>query len=112
VVSRPTKAKLIAARVHTAGYEIWENVQAIRGEISASVRTPSVPRPGGQVLPDSDLDTLAARQRGDRLVFERKIEPDDVAAYIHSGGTTGSPRLVKLTHRGFAHKSWANAVVM
>src|SRR5262249_8603361 len=42
----------------------------------------------------------------------RAIEPDDIAAYIHSGGTTGSPKLVKLTHRGFAYKCWANAVVM
>ena len=45
-------------------------------------------------------------------LFERKVAPDDVAAYVHSGGTTGSPKLVKLTHRGFAYKCWANAVVM
>ena len=70
------------------------------------------PARAAQVLPESDLDTLASRHPGDRLVFERKIAPDDVAAYIHSGGTTGSPKLVKLTHRGFAYKCWANAVVM
>ena len=29
-----------------------------------------------------------------------------MAAYIHSGGTTGSPKLVKLTHRGFVYKLW------
>ncbi len=109
---RSTKAKVIVALGPTPGYEIWENVQAIRGDIPASVRILSVPGPGGQALPDSDLDTLAARQPGDRLVFERKIAPDDIAAYIHSGGTTGSPKLVKLTHRGFAYKCWANAVVM
>jgi len=71
-----------------------------------------VPGPGGQVRPGSDLTTLASLQPGDRLVFEREIKPDDIAAYIHSGGTTGSPKLVKLTHRGFAYKCWANAVVM
>ena len=60
----------------------------------------------------SDFDTLAARQPGDRLLFERTIEPDDIAAYVHSGGTTGSPKLVRLTHRGFSYKCWANAVVM
>jgi fatty-acyl-CoA synthase len=63
-------------------------------------------------MPESDLATLAARQPGDRLVFARSIAPDDIAAYVHSGGTTGSPKLVKLTHRGFAYKCWANAVVM
>ena len=61
---------------------------------------------------DRDFATLAAAQPGDRLTFERKIAPDDIAAYVHSGGTTGSPKLVKLTHRGFCYKCWANAVVM
>ena len=64
------------------------------------------------MIPESDFDTLAAKQPGDRLLFERKIEPDHIAAYVHSGGTTGSPKLVTLTHRGFAYKCWANAVVM
>ena len=38
---------------------------------------------------------LASKQPGDRLIFTRKAEPDDIAAYIHSGGTTGSPKLVR-----------------
>jgi fatty-acyl-CoA synthase len=109
---RSTKATVIVALGPTPGYEIWENVQAIRGDIPASVRILSVPGPGGRLLPESDLDTLVSSQPGDRLVFERTIKPDDIAAYIHSGGTTGSPKLVKLTHRGFAYKCWANAVVM
>ena len=109
---RSTKAKVVVTLGPTPGYEIWENVQAIRSEISPSVRILTVPGPGGAVLPESDLDTLAAKEPGDRLRFERKIEPQDVAAYVHSGGTTGSPKLVTLTHRGFAYKCWANAVVM
>ena len=109
---RSTKAKVVVTLGPTPGYEIWENVQAIRGEISPAVRILTVPGPGGAVLPESDLDTLAAAEPGDRLLFERKIEPEDVAAYVHSGGTTGSPKLVTLTHRGFAYKCWANAVVM
>ncbi len=31
---------------------------------------------------------------------------------MHSGGTTGSPKLVKLTHQGFCYKFWANTLVM
>ena len=46
------------------------------------------------------------------VLFERKVAPDDIAAYVHSGGTTGSPKLVKLTHRGFSYKFWANTLVM
>jgi len=109
---RPTRARVIVALGPTPGFEIWENLQAVRGSIPPSVRILTVPGPGGQTLPDSDLMALAAAMPADRLTFRRAIKPDDIAAYIHSGGTTSSPKLVKLTHRGFAYKCWANAVVM
>jgi fatty-acyl-CoA synthase len=107
---RATKAKVIVTLGPTPGYEIWENVAAIRAEISPGVHILTVP--GGAAMPETDFDTLAARQGGDHLTFARKVAPDDIAALVHSGGTTGSPKLVKLTHRGFAYKCWANAVVM
>jgi fatty-acyl-CoA synthase len=109
---RATRAKVIVTLGPTPGYEIWENVQAIRPDIPASVPVLTVPGPGGAAIPETDFDTLAARQPGDRRIFARTVAPDDVAAYVHSGGTTGSPKLVTLTHRGFAYKCWANAVVM
>ena len=109
---RSTKAKVVVTLGPTPGYEIWENVQAIRADVAACVHILTVPGPGGAVMPETDFDTLAGREPGDRLRFERKVEGDDIAAYVHSGGTTGSPKLVKLTHRGFAYKCWANALVM
>jgi fatty-acyl-CoA synthase len=109
---RATKAKVVVTLGPTPGYEIWENVQAIRPHIPSTVHILTVPGPGGAVLPETDFDTLVSRQAGDRLVFARTVAPDDIAAYVHSGGTTGSPKLVTLTHRGFAYKCWANAVVM
>jgi fatty-acyl-CoA synthase len=109
---RSTKAKVVVTLGPTPGYEVWENVQAIRPDISPAVHILTVPGPGGAAMPETDFDTLAARQPGDRLKFERKVAPNDIAAYVHSGGTTGSPKLVQLTHRGFAYKCWANAVVM
>ena len=62
--------------------------------------------------PTSDVERLASSQPDDRFTFTRKAEPEDIAAYVHSGGTTGSPKLVKLTHRGFSYKFWANTLVM
>jgi fatty-acyl-CoA synthase len=109
---RATKAKVIVTLGPTPGYEIWENVQAIRPHIPSTVPVLTVPGPGGAVISETDFDTLASRQPGDRLIFARNVAPDDIAAYVHSGGTTGSPKLVTLTHRGFAYKCWANAVVM
>ena len=66
---RATSAKVVVALGPTPGYEIWENLQAIRAEISPAVRILTVPGPGGTAIPESDFDTLAARQPGDRLLF-------------------------------------------
>src|SRR5262252_3835349 len=109
---RSTRAKVIVALGPTPGFEIFENIAAIRNEIPPSANILTVAGPAGASPPHTDLMTLAAREPADRLVFAREIAPDDIAAYIHSGGTTGSPKLVKLTHRGFAYKCWVNAVLM
>jgi fatty-acyl-CoA synthase len=106
---RSTKAKVVVALGTTPGYEIWENLQSVRGEIPEGVRILTVPGPGGVTQADSDLETLAAREPGDRLLFQREVQPDDIATLVHSGGTTGSPKLVKLTHRAVSYKCWVNA---
>ncbi len=108
---RSSRAKLVIALGPTPGYEIWENVDAIRRELPPSLGIFSVQGPGGTHLPDSDFDAALDLQSA-RLGFERMVNPEEIAAYVHSGGTTGSPKLVKLTHRGMAYKCWANAVVM
>jgi fatty-acyl-CoA synthase len=105
-----SKAKVVVALGPTPGYEIWENVEAAKAQLKG-VKIFSVQGPGGKKLADSDFDTQLDRQPA-RLTFERKARPDDIAAYVHSGGTTGAPKLVQLTHRGMSYKCWANAVVM
>ena len=107
---RASRAKVVVALGPTPGYDIWEKLQTI--DLPADVHLLSVQVPGGTPLPDTDFDRLIIDQPADRLVFTRKAKPDDIAAYVHSGGTTGSPKLVKLTHRGFSYKFWANTLVM
>ena len=109
---RASRAKVVVALGPTSGYEIWEKLQTIRADLPAGVRILSVQMPGGAALSDSDVELLASKQPNDRLVFTRKARPDDIAAYVHSGGTTGSPKLVRLTHRGFSYKFWVNTLVM
>lgn len=109
---RSTQAKIVVALGPTPGYEIWENLQSVRPEIARGVHILTVPGPGGAAQADSDLETLAARQPNDRLLFQRDVKPGDIAALVHSGGTTGSPKLVKLTHRAISYKCWVNAWVM
>ncbi|KRB17753.1 acyl-CoA synthetase [Achromobacter sp. Root170] len=60
-------------------------------------------------LPDFARDFNAARaaQPADRLVSERVIRARDVAAYFHTGGTTGAPKLAIHTHANQVFSAWA-----
>ncbi|MFM9968754.1 MAG: acyl-CoA synthetase, partial [Burkholderiales bacterium] len=108
---KASNAKVVVALGPTPGYEIWENLQSVRDELKG-VAIFSVKGPGGKVLADSDLDLARAKFSADALSFKRDVKPDDVGAYVHSGGTTGAPKLVRILHRGMAYKCWANAVIM
>jgi fatty-acyl-CoA synthase len=109
---KSSRAKVVVALGPTPGYEIWEKLNTIRADIPAGVTVLSVQALGGARIAGSDFDLLAAKQPDDAYVFMRKTKPSDIAAYVHSGGTTGSPKLVKLTHQGFSYKFWANTLVM
>ena len=101
-ILRAARCKVLVALGPTEGFEIWEKVQAIRGEL------PDV----AHILTVDEFDRMLDGEKGDRLTFDRVRGPDDVAAYVHSGGTTGTPKLAKITHRGIAFKCWANSVIM
>jgi fatty-acyl-CoA synthase len=109
---RAARAKVVVVLGPTPGYEIWEKFLTIRDSLPADVRVLTVHGPGGERIAASDLALNAAKQPDDRLTFVRKARSDDIAAYVHSGGTTGSPKLVRLTHRGLSYKFWVNTVVM
>lgn len=93
-------AKVLVTIGPTPGYEIWEKVQAVLPRL---VRKPKVVRL-------RCFNKLMDRQRGDALDFTRAILRTDVAAFLHTGGTTGKPKLAKLTHGGIAYHCWANAI--
>lgn len=106
------RAKAVVVQGPTPGYEIWENFSAIADEIGADVTILTVAGPGGRRVAASDFARQLALQPGDELAFSRRTAPNDIAAYIHSGGTTDSPKLVKITHRGLAYKIWVSNLVM
>lgn len=54
-----------------------------------------------------DFNTLRLKQRDDNLIFDRTILPTDIASYFHTGGTTGTPKLAKHTHKNEVYDSWA-----
>ncbi|MEP9379074.1 AMP-binding protein [Aquabacter sp. CN5-332] len=104
-------ARAIIALGPTPGFGIWEAVcgyPALQG-----IPLFSVGGPGGEMLPETDLLLRARVHRDDGLEFERRpAKPDDIAAYVHSGGTTGTPKIVQLTNRGLVYRVWATNMVL
>ena len=94
---------LVALGPHPA-LDIWQKALALRERLPGLTLL-RVEHPQAQEttpLEDGVLDFHAAlmAQPGDHLHFGEPGRDDDVAAYFHTGGTTGTPRLVAHTHRG------------
>ena len=98
---RGSGAKLVVALGPMAGFEIWEKFSSIRSALPDGVRAFSL----------EEL-TQAAATFPDTTPQRPARAADEVVAYIHSGGTTGAPKIVPLTSRGFVHKVWCITMTM
>jgi acyl-CoA synthetase (AMP-forming)/AMP-acid ligase II/enoyl-CoA hydratase/carnithine racemase len=58
-----------------------------------------------------DFQAEQSRCRDDELDFESAAGRDTVCALFHTGGTTGRPKLVRLTHGNQIHAAWSFAQV-
>ena len=71
--------------------------------------------PDGQPLPQplpsgtQDFHALRLQQVKDRLLSGRVFQASDIAAYFHTGGTTGAPKLARHSHGAQIFTAWANA---
>ena len=88
------------------GTDIWQKVEKVRGQLKhlkaiVTVHGPSDPANG--LFSFSDL---IKQQPSDRFVSGRTISGSDVAAYFHTGGTTGTPKLVRHTHANQVYQAW------
>ena len=99
-------AKILVTLGPTPGYDVWESARRLL-ELAPSIEhVVQIEGPGGTTDPSMDFNRLIASQP-DRLAFERRIARDEVAMYCGTGGTTGAPKIVKLTHGGIAYACFA-----
>lgn len=89
--------------------EIWNKIAAVRDELP---NLSAILTLGGAVDGTTDLHAALAEQPDDRLVSGRVIRPDDIAAYFHTGGTTGTPKLAQHTHGMQAMQIWSTGVTL
>ena len=58
-----------------------------------------------------DFHALRQQQIDDRLLSARVFQSSDIAAYFHTGGTTGAPKLARHSHGAQVFTAWANATM-
>jgi fatty-acyl-CoA synthase len=107
--------KAVIALGPTPGFKIWESIMSIKDQLPSRLPVWSVTAPGSEVLPEFDLDLQLLRQDRAGLDSVGAIpvhEGSDVAAYVHSGGTTGLPKIVKLSHRNISYRHWTLQLAM
>jgi fatty-acyl-CoA synthase len=91
--------------------DIWQKALAVRNQVPGltllRVAPPGTPLEDGVL----DFHTALKAQPDDHLVFGEPGRDGDVAAYFHTGGTTGTPKLVSHTHRSQLVAAFGGAVL-
>ncbi len=104
--------KVLVALGPTPGSDIWDKVQRVRGELPGLKAILQVGGPGEERDGVLSFDTAVDKYPADRIAGGRQIRPDEVCAYFHTGGTTGTPKLVRHTHANQVYQAWAVALML
>jgi fatty-acyl-CoA synthase len=88
------------------GTDIWQKVEQVRGQLKHLKAIVQVHGPGDPARGIHTFNDLIKREPSDRLVSGRKIAGHEIAAYFHTGGTTGTPKLVRHTHANQVYQAW------
>ncbi len=109
------RAKVLIAYGSDDESGMWSKAMRLRGQVptlTTVLRVAPHDEAAGSVgaLPEgvADFNALRAREPDDRLVSGRDIAPSDIAAYFHTGGTTGAPKLARHSHGAQVFTAWAS----
>lgn len=106
-ILRAAAATVLVAATDAAGPGAWSRLDEI---VAAAPGLHAVYRIGGDS--DDDLTRAAARQAAIDPTFAVAASPDEDCAFLHTGGTTATPKLVRHTHAGQLIQGWLCGTVM
>jgi fatty-acyl-CoA synthase len=107
------RAKVLIAYGSDDESGMWSKALRLRTQVPTLTTVlrvaPHDEAPADVRLPDGcfDFAALRAREPTDHLVSGRDIAPADIAAYFHTGGTTGAPKLARHSHGAQVFTAWA-----
>lgn len=92
--------------------DIWEKSLELKRLLPHLILIRVAPPGSAQVDGVIDFIGELGKQPTDRLVFDQHGRGEDVAAYFHTGGTTGMPKLAAHTHIGQLTAAFGCAALM
>lgn len=104
-ICKAAGTKVLVACDPSISPDPWPKAEAVK----AALPDITLIRVGGPSASTSDVvsyEEAIAGVADDRLTFDREFHLDDVAAYFHTGGTTGVPKLARHTQKGLMLHSW------
>ena len=124
-IMNAAQSRMLVTLAPFPGVDIWEKATSVVAKVP-TVETvlvvdladfiPGMPKPD---LPETiaqakvvDFNAAMKRQPADGLIFQREIQPDDIASYFHTGGTTGMPKIAQHTHRNEVFDAWSPGMVL
>ncbi|MEO1087260.1 MAG: AMP-binding protein, partial [Acidobacteriota bacterium] len=107
-----SEAKVLVALGPHPQLDIWEKALELKRQMPeltlVRVSPPGTPAPREVI----DFAEGTAQEPGDRLTFSTVRRGVDVAAYFHTGGTTGHPKLAAHSHNGQLTAAYGCAALM
>jgi fatty-acyl-CoA synthase len=101
------KTTVLVALGPLPGTDIWKKVEQVRGRLKHLKAVVQVHGSGDPANKSYSFGDLIKEQPSDRLVSNRRISGEQTAAYFHTGGTTGTPKLVCHSHANQVYQAWA-----
>ena len=111
-ILRAANTKVLVALGPLPGSDIWDKVQRIRAKLPSLKAVVVVYGATDEASGVYSFDALIDNYPADRLTSGRRIAATDTAAYFHTGGTTGTPKLVRHTHRNQVYQAWVMGLML
>ncbi len=112
------RAKVLIAYGSDSESGMWSKAMRLRSQVPTLTTVLRVAPHDEAVgaagaLPEgvADFNALRSAEPSDRLMSGRDIAPTDIAAYFHTGGTTGAPKLARHSHGAQVFTAWASVQV-
>ena len=113
---RASQAKVLIAHGVDDDSRLLDKALRLQAQLP-HLQTVLLVHPEGAHLPPDlppgtqDFHALRQQQISEHLLSERVFQASDVAAYFHTGGTTGAPKLARHSHGAQVFTAWANAAM-